>query len=324
MWEQAPEYIQSVLSGMEEDLSINQMRKLQEVMLKSMQTEPTDTKENNAYLQDFIDAKRVEGCSERTLDAYRISAEKLLSAINKDVRKISTEDIRNYLIEYPERNHCGNITIDNHRRNLSSFFTWLEAENYILKSPMSRIKKVKTKKAIKKTITDEDLERLRDAADNKRDLAMIDMLVSTGMRVSELVNLDIDDVDIENKECVVLGKGNKERVVYFDARTKIHLTNYLNSRTDSNKALFVTLDKPHDRLKISGVEIRVRQLGRTLNIEKVHPHKFRRTMATRAISHGMPIEQVQQILGHNQIDTTMEYAIVDNKNVKYAHQKYLG
>lgn len=177
---------------------------------------------------------------------------------------------------------------------------------------------------VKDTYSDENLEIMRDDCANLRDLAMIDLLNSTGMRVGELVRLNIEDIDFNERECVVFGKGDKERKVYFDAKTKIHLQKYLNSRNDDNKALFVTLLKPYNRLQISGVEIRMRQLGRKLNINKVHPHKFRRTLATRAIDKGMPIEQVQQLLGHQKIDTTMQYAMVNQNNVKLAHKKCIS
>lgn len=189
---------------------------------------------------------------------------------------------------------------------------------------MKRIHKIKTKQQVKETISDEAIEQLRDNCKCIRDLAMIDLLYSTGIRVGELVNLNILDVDFEARECVVFGKGDKERKVYFDAKAKIHLQEYLNSRNDRNPALFVTLDAPYDRLKISGVEIRMRRLGKTLNMDKIHPHKFRRTMATRAIDRGMPIEQVQKLLGHSQIDTTMQYAIVNQTNVKTSHQKFIA
>lgn len=232
--------------------------------------------------------------------------------------------MRQYLVDYQKINNCGKTTIDNIRRNISSFFSWLEEEDYILKSPMRRIHKIKTKKTVKNIISDEEIERLRDSCDNIRDTAMVDLLYSTGIRVGELVRLNREDINFAERECVVFGKGDKERRVYFDAKAKIHLEEYLQSRTDSNPALFVTLDKPYDRLKISGVEIRLRQLGRRLKIEKIHPHKFRRTMATRAIDKGMPIEQVQKILGHSQIDTTMQYAIVNQNNVKASHRKYIA
>ena len=241
-----------------------------------------------------------------------------------EYNSIETEDLRKYLSDYQKINNASRMTIDNVRRILSTFFTWLEDENYILKSPVRRIHKIKTAKLVKETYSDETLVLLRDNCNNARDLAIIDMLASTGMRVSELVTLNRQDVDFINRECVVFGKGSKERPVYFDAKTKIHLQNYLNSRTDDNQALFVSLLKPYNRLKISGVEITLRKLGRELNLTRVHPHKFRRTLATRAIDKGMPIEQVQKLLGHQKIDTTMEYAMVDQQNVKVSHRKFIG
>lgn len=319
------EKIVSILNEMSEHLSISQMRKLQEVMLRIFSDKETENKSvsNSEFLALFLEAKRVEGCSVRTIEYYRVTIEKMLQKITTTVRKISTEDIRQYLSEYQQINNCSKVTVDNVRRNISSFFFWLEEENYILKSPMRRIHKIKTNKQVKETISDEEIEKLRDNCDCPRDLAMIDLLYSTGIRVGELVNLNISDVNFEARECVVLGKGGKERKVYFDAKAKLHLQNYLNSRNDDNPALFVTMDVPHDRLKISGVEIRIRNLGRKVDL-KIHPHKFRRTMATRAIDKGMPIEQVQKILGHSQIDTTMQYAIVNQGNVKISHQKYIS
>ena len=318
--------IVSILNEMSEYLSVAQMKKLQEVMLRAFSTkEQEKTPVPNAeYLKMFLAAKRIEGCSERTIGYYRATVEKMLSGMTEPVRRITTEDMREYLAQYRRINDCSKVTVDNVRRNISSFFSWLEEENYILKSPMRRIHKIKTDHKVKETISDEDIERLRDSCSSSRDLAMIDLLYSTGIRVGELVNLNITDVDFGARECVVFGKGGKERRVYFDAKSKLHLQNYINSRSDTNPALFVSLDAPHDRLKISGVEIRLRELGRSLSLMKIHPHKFRRTMATRAIDKGMPIEQVQKILGHSQIDTTMQYAIVNQNNVKAAHQKYIS
>lgn len=315
-----------ILNEMSEYLSVAQMKKLQEVMLKvfSEKKEPKKIIPNEEYLTLFLDAKTIEGCSKRTTQYYKVSIEKMLNSVTKSVRKITTEDMRSYLSAYQKINNCSKVTVDNIRRNLSSFFSWLEEENYILKSPMRRIHKIKTNQQVKEVITDEDIEKLRDNCSCKRDLAMIDLLYSTGIRVGELVNLNISDVDFEARECVVLGKGGKERKVYFDAKAKLHLQNYINSRSDSNPALFVTLDSPYDRLKISGVEIRMRELGRSLKLSKIHPHKFRRTMATRAIDKGMPIEQVQKILGHAQIDTTMQYAMVNQSNVKMGHMKFIS
>lgn len=315
-----------ILNEMTEYLNISQMKKLQEVLLENF-SENEAQKENisNAeYLTLFLDAKKIEGCSARTIQYYQVTVERLLSCIETPIRKITTDEIRKYLVEYQKINNCGKVTIDNIRRNISSFFSWLEEEDYILKSPMRRIHKIKTKQQVKETISDEAIERLRDHCKCARDLAIIDFLYSTGIRVGELVNLNRSELDFEARECVVFGKGDKERRVYFDAKAKLHLQNYLQMRTDENPALFVTLDAPYDRLKISGVEIRLRELGRSLNLEKIHPHKFRRTMATRAIDKGMPIEQVQKILGHSQLGTTMQYAIVNQTNVKTSHQKYIA
>lgn len=320
------EKIVTVLNEMAEYLSISQMKKLQEVIIKNFAENEADKKEipNEEFLKMFLAAKRIEGCSERTLNYYKTTVEHFIAQIETGVRKITTEEIREYLSNYQKRNNCSNVTIDNVRRNISSFFSWLEEEDYILKSPMKRIHKIKTKTVVKNIISDEGIEMLRDNCREKRDLAIIDLLYSTGIRVGELVNLNIEDIDLEGRECIVYGKGDKERRVYFDAKAKIHLKEYIDARTDANEALFVTLDAPHDRLKISGVEIRLRKLGRSLELDKIHPHKFRRSMATRAIDKGMPIEQVQKILGHSQIDTTMQYAMVNQSNVKMSHQKYMA
>lgn len=318
--------IKYILVDMDEYLTANQSQKLQRVLTSRLtsQTKSVSSVSNSNYLAMFLNAKKIEGCSERTLSYYKTTVEKLLDGITDPIRKVTTDDIREYLANYQGLNDCSKTTIDNIRRNISSFFTWLEEEDYIIKSPMRRIHKIKTTKTVKEVISDEEIEKMRDKCKNLRDLAIIDLLYSTGIRIGELVRLNIDDIDFEERECIVFGKGDKERRVYFDAKTKIHLTDYINSRSDANPALFVTLDAPYDRLQISGVEIRLRRLGRELGINKVHPHKFRRTMATRAIDKGMPIEQVQKLLGHSQIDTTMHYAIVNQTNVKVAHRKFIA
>lgn len=278
---------------------------------------------NETLLARFISAKRVEGCSEKTLKYYHATLLRFFDAVDGHVTHMTTDDLRDYLSRYQQERGCSKSNIDNIRRILSSFFAWLEDENIILKSPVRRIHKIKSSQTVKETYSDEALEMMRDHCTCLRDLAMIDLLASTGMRVGELVRLNRADIDFENRECVVFGKGSKERPVYFDARTKIHLKNYLDSRTDDNPALFVSLLRPHNRLQVSGVEIRLRKMGRALGIHKVHPHKFRRTLATKAIDKGMPIEQVQRLLGHAKIDTTMQYAMVNQNNVKISHRKYI-
>lgn len=320
------EKIVTILNEMYEYLSIPQMKKLQEVMLKtfSEKTEVRKITSNKEYMTMFLEAKTIEGCSTRTIQFYKATVGRMLQNITQSIRKITTEDMRTYLSEYQKINSCSKVTIDNIRRNISSFFSWLEEENYILKSPMRRIHKIKTNQQVKEVISDEEIEKMRDQCFCKRDLAILDFLYSTGIRVGELVNLNISDINFDERECIVFGKGGKERKVYFDAKAKIHLQSYLVDRIDRNPALFVTLDAPYTRLKISGVEIRMRELGKKSLVNKIYPHKFRRTMATRAIDKGMPIEQVQKILGHSQIDTTMQYAMVNQSNVKNAHQKYIS
>lgn len=303
-----------------------QMEELHKALILAFanDNEMEESTHDEDFFSVYLSAKRVEGCSEKTLEYYKATIKNALSKINKPVKYITTDDLRIYLDNYQRQGGAGKVTIDNIRRVLSSFFSWLENEDYILKSPVRRIHKVRTGKTVKETYTDESLEIMRDFAGNIRDLAMIDLLASTGMRVGELVKLNRNDIDFENRECIVFGKGDKERKVYFDARTKIHLQRYLHKRKDDNPALFVTLLSPFDRLKISGVEIRLRELGRKLNIPKVHPHKFRRTLATVAIDKGMPVEQVQHLLGHQSIDTTMQYAMVNQTNVKNSHRKFIA
>lgn len=323
--------IAEVLQEMLPYLDNSQMEQLQRVLQHTFwncSVEEKQDGEPSEQTPDMVDlflaSKRVEGCSEKTLTYYKATIEASINEIGKQIRHITTEDLRSYLTEYQRKRHSSRVTIDNIRRILSSFFSWLEDEDYILKSPVRRIHRVKTSTVIKETYTDEALETMRDNCTELRDLAIIDLLASTGMRVGEMVLLNQDDIDFNERECIVFGKGDKERLVYFDARTKIHLQNYLASRTDTEQALFVSLKAPYKRLQIGGVESRLREMGKRLDIPKVHPHKFRRTLATVAIDKGMPIEQLQQLLGHQRIDTTLKYAMVKQSNVKLAHRKYIG
>ena len=311
-------------------LNNEQLLRLQEALetcLAGVIIEPGD-KETSSDEPDaiaaFIAAKRIEGCSEKTLNYYEKTILAVVNSIGKRIQQITTDDLRQYLTRYQVERNTSKVTIDNIRRILASFYSWLEDEDYIVKSPVRRIHKVKTAKIIKDTYSDEALELMRDNCESLRDLAIIDLLASSGMRIGEMVALNRDDINFNERECVVFGKGNKERLVYFDARTKIHLQNYLDSRVDNNPALFVALRSPHNRIQIGGVETMLRALGCKLSLSKVHPHKFRRTLATSAIDKGMPIEQVQQLLGHQKIDTTMHYAMVKQQNVKLAHRKYIG
>lgn len=321
--------IEEIEQKMQAVLDNCQRKRFKDILINCLSgydlVENNDKKDEEiAYIDLFIGAKKVEGRSDKTLNYYRKTIENMVSDISKQINHITTEDLRLYLAKYQETNKSSKVTIDNIRRILSSFFGWLEDEDYIIKSPVRRIHKVKTTKSIKETYTDEELESMRDNCDNLRDLALIDILSSTGMRVGELVLLNREDINFNERECIVLGKGDKERTVYFDARTKMHLQKYLDNRTDDNKALFVSLKQPFERLKIGGVEARLRDIGLQLGIQKLHPHKFRRTLATMAIDKGMPIEQLQQLLGHQRIDTTLQYAMVKQSNVKMSHRKYIG
>lgn len=329
------EVISNITKDMEDSLTDYQLNKLKESLIINFEgvefiiktdelKHQEELDENKSMIDSFISSKQVEGCSERTIKYYKEIIEKFVNTFDKSIKQISTNEIRSYLSNYKDNSSCGSTTIDNIRRILSSFFSWLEDEDYIIKSPVRRIHKIKTAVVVKEVLTDENLERLRDECENIRDLSLIELLISTGMRVGELVNLNINSLNFEDRSCIVLGKGNKEREVYFDAKTKLHLKEYISKRNDSNDALFVSMREPHQRLSISGIELIIRTLGINSNINKVHPHKFRRTLATMAIDKGMPVEQVQKLLGHVKIETTMNYALVNQSNVKISHRRYIA
>lgn len=316
--------INTVLAQMQPVLDHLQLKQLKAVLESALYSHAESSVLNNSSLLDlFLTAKEVEGCSPRTITYYESTLKHMDSSIGQPYTKICSDDLRKYLSDYESSRSAGKVTIDNIRRIMSSFFSWLEDEDYIVKSPVRRIRRVKTATTAKEILSDEDLETLRDNCPSLRDLAIVDMLASTGMRVGELVGLNISDVNLQERECVVTGKGNKQRPVYFDARTKLHLTEYLRSRNDDSPALFVTLRGDGQRMSIGGVESRLRSLGKQSRIDRVYPHKFRRTLATHAIDKGMPIEQVQKLLGHARIDTTMHYAMVNQSNVKASHRRYL-
>lgn len=329
------EVISNITKDMEDSLTDYQLNKLKESLIINFEgvefiiktdelKHQEELDENKKMIDSFISSKQVEGCSGRTVKYYKEIIEKFVNNFDKSIKQISTNEIRNYLSNYKENSSCGSTTIDNIRRVLSSFFSWLEDEDYIIKSPVRRIHKIKTAVVVKEVLTDENLERLRDECENIRDLSLIELLISTGMRVGELVNLNINSLNFEDRSCIVLGKGNKEREVYFDAKTKLHLKEYISKRNDTNNALFVSMREPHQRLSISGIELIIRTLGINSNINKVHPHKFRRTLATMAIDKGMPVEQVQKLLGHVKIETTMHYALVNQSNVKISHRRFIA
>lgn len=312
-----------ILNEMKSVLTPEQMDTLS-TKLTNMVEALKETSTNDELLKLFETAKKVEGCSMKSMKYYLYILNTFFEKIPKACKDITTDDIRNYLDNYSTNSNTSKVSMDNIRRVLSSFFSWLEQEDYIRKNPVKRIHKIKTLKVIKQAYSDENIETLKDSCNSLRDKVIIELLSSTGIRVGELVTLNRDSIDFENKQCVVLGKGGKQRQVYFDSKTKLHLQNYLFSRIDDNEALFVSMFKPFNRLQISGVEIMLRKLGVKTNIKKVHPHRFRRTLATKAIDKGMPVEQVQILLGHTKIDTTMHYAIVDQNNVKNSYRRYIG
>lgn len=321
-----------IKSRMEGDLLPEQFKKLEAVLNEILLEEkklafPSGDKKN--LVRQFISAKKIEGCSKRTEEYYSSVLGFFEKNIKRDVRLADTETIREYLINYQKINGCSNVTLDTIRRILSSFYKWLEEEDFIVKSPMKRIHRIKAPAVIKPAFSDEQIEAIRKTASkSRRDIAIVDMLLSSGIRVGELVRLNRSSINLNSRACVVLGKGSKQRETYFDVRAKVELENYLKARKDKNKALFVSSRRngkrgDYERLTVNSVEKMIRNLGAKNEIENVHPHRFRRTLATRAIDKGMPIEQVQVLLGHAKIDTTLRYANVQQSNVRYAHQKYV-
>lgn len=312
--------INVILAEMQSFLTPSQLKRLKAALERAF--EPQSDEPNAALLKTFLTAKEVEGCSLKTLEYYESTLQKMTDSMMKPYTQIDSGDLRKYLNDYEASRGSSKVTIDNIRRIMSSFFSWLEDEDYIVKSPVRRIKRVKTAVVTKETFTDEQLEIVRESCGNARDRAIVDMLSSTGMRIGELVRLNRDDINFHERECVVTGKGNKQQPAYFDARAKLSLGAYLESRTDANPALFATLTGAR-RITVGSIEWTMRRLSSRISVGRVHPHKFRRTLATHAIDKGMPVEQVQKLLGHAKIDTTMHYAMVNQNNVKASHRKYL-
>lgn len=320
------ENICAQISGALTEVQLNMLRN---VLIKnfadvSVNHIPTNSNTAIDYLKFYLDAKKLEGCSENTIRYYRIENLKMLKKINKPIHEITTTDLRNYLSEYSQENNAGNVTLDNMRRTIACFFKWLEDEDYIIKSPARKIHKIKSAKVIKEAFSDEDIAILVNSCENLREKVIISFLSITGVRVSELLQLNRDSINIDERECKVLGKGNKERLVYIDASTKVLLTEYLAQRTDSSEALFVSRRAPYHRLTPSGLSKILKRAGKKANIGHIHPHKFRRSMATRALAKGMSIESVQHLLGHEKVDTTLMYALIDEELVKMYHQRFLA
>lgn len=309
--------------GMIKDFSLDTLRIiLNDYDIERKSTELVVVSENKAKaLQMFFVTKKVEGCSDKTIQYYSYVLRRFFSDIACDLDRVTADQIRYYIAIRSQRDGLSKVTQDNELRVLKSFFGWCTAEEYISKNPTLNVKAIKQDKRIKKPFSEVDLEKIRKAAETKRDKAIVETLYSTGCRVSELCGMNRNDINSD--EIIVFGKGGKERVCYLNAKARLALADYIESRTDNDAALFVSEDKPHTRLKKSSIEILIRKIGKSAGVENCHPHRFRRTAATVALNRGMPIDQVQQMLGHAIIGTTTIYARSDSENVKASHKKYV-
>lgn len=301
---------------MREHLSRDQMHLLRDALEAVFAPQDSGAQDNERYLQEFIEAKRVENLSERTLNYYATTLHRMLEYIDKPVRLVDANDIRRCLSWGLTERKVSPVTVNNERRCMSTFFQWLENEDIIRKSPVKRTKALKEEKGDKKPFSDEEIARLREGCVTEREKAIFELLLSSGMRVSELCGLDRDGMDFSGRECEVLGKGNKRRTCFFSAAAKLHLERYLESRDDDNPALFVSTQGKHSRIGKCGIERIVREIGRRAGVTNVHPHRFRRTMATNNLRRGMKLEEIQQLLGHSNMDTTLIYAKVDKEMLK--------
>lgn len=316
-----------ILSGMAEVLSAEQSEKLAQIIdivsykyeIRPKSTELRVYDDSNIrVIKRFVATKRLEGLSEKTIEQYYKSVSMMVDQLGKNIREITTDDVRYYLAVYQKQRNVSKATLDNYRRYLSAFFVWLTAEELIDKNPMLKIKKIRIQKKVRKAFSDTEMEQLRQSATTIRDRTLIEFLYSTGCRVSEVIGVDTSDIDISTQSVIVRGKGNKEREVYISDKAMYWLNQYLKSRKDNEKALFVG---KRGRLHKEGLEAIIRRLGTKANVD-AYPHKFRRTIATDLINRGMPVQEVQQMLGHTSLDTTMIYCVVDSKNVHNSHRKY--
>lgn len=328
----AEEITQTVMMKLHNALDVDQLRATQDALTMVLhrytisenkgEIVPYTEDQNAAIVNHYIMVKTIEGLSNKTLRYYRCEILKFLTAMNKPVSSVSTNDIRYYLA-VKMKNGVSKTTADNTLRILRTFFKWTAAEEIIKKDPTLTIKKIKFDKLIKKPFSESELEQLRASMKSTRDKAILEFLFSTGARVSEVAALNKADVDFVKEQCIVFGKGHKERYVYLNAKCIFWLQRYLSERNDQNEALFVSENEPHHRLKISAFELTLRKQGKACGVPDVHPHRFRRTAATFALRRGMPIDQVRQMLGHTQIQTTLLYAVTDDIETKESHRKYV-
>lgn len=308
--------VRAVESMMRDHLSSDQMHALRDALETVFMPSDGGQFDNDRYISMFIDAKRIENLSARTLGFYDSVLRKCIAYIGKPIRFVDANDIRRCLSWAMVERGCSSVTVNNERRVLSTFFQWLEDEDIIRKSPVKRTKALKEEKGDKKPFSDEEIAMMRDVCESARERAIFELLLSSGMRLSELCGLDRKDVDMQNHECEVLGKGRKRRTCYFSAAAKLYMEQYIESRDDDATALFVSANSPHNRLGKSAIERIVRNIGKRAGVANVHPHRFRRTMATNNLRRGMKLEEIQQLLGHSNMDTTLIYAKVDKELLK--------
>lgn len=289
---------------------------------------------NQRAISMFFIAKKVEGLSDKTLKYYRQVINKLFRVVSKPVDLMVTDDIRYYLAIRQIEDKISLTSIDNERRIINSFFEWLALEDYVHKNIVKPIKKIRFKKKKKKAFTPVEISKIKDAClslkteeKQKRALALIEVLLSTGCRVGEISGLTIDNIDLDIGTAVVLGKGNKERTVYLNDVSKMRLKEYWACRDNQTPFCFSSVAQGKKnfsgQMYIRGIEILIQELGKIAGVPNCHPHRFRRTMASEAIRRGMSIIDVQRILGHESLETTKIYLDLDDSNLKFSHQKYL-
>ena len=276
----------------------------------------------DAMLARYVATKRIEGKAESTIKRYRDICYMMIHAICKPLHEITTYDLRYYLAVYKEHRKVSNRTLDGIRRCFSSFFSWLSVEGLIVRNPCAALSQIKFAKVVKKPYTATEMERLKQACTSIRDLALIDFLYASGCRVSEVVRLNRTDINFQTQDAVVLGKGNKERKIYLTPVALMHLQDYLNTRTDTDPCLFASLRAPYKRLSKAGIERALKQLGERARVTNVHPHRYRRTLATNLLDRGANIQDVAAVLGHADLKTTQVYCYISQSNVRASYNKY--
>ena len=276
----------------------------------------------DSMLAKYIATKRIEGKAESTIKRYYDTCYMMIHEICKPLHEITTYDLRYYLAVYKEQRKISNRTLDGMRRCFSSFFSWLSAEGLIGKNPCAALSQIKYTKVVKKPYTATEMERLKQACTSIRNLALIEFLYASGCRVSEVVRLNRDDINFQTRDAVVLGKGSKERTIYLTPVALMHLQDYLNTRTDTDPCLFASVRTPHKRLSKAGIERTLKKLGESANVTNVHPHRYRRTLATNLLDRGANIQDVAAVLGHADLKTTQVYCYISQSNVRASYNKY--